>query len=646
MTASSHFQQPFFILFAMRYHMFSKFTVYLFCCMLGITSGVDAAPESFRGTDDWCGNPDVVQTPDNPYVKLAHTNVTRARTTRPNAFWLVWGATAPESNFRNDAKLREEALTAYQAAVDKSVEKKETFWSLLDNLESLHLWQRSKNPPTEKIEQWLAALKPCVEANFAANAAQDSWTAAAPNTLHQSAAILQLGSLLYQESKYADMARQLVQTAAVMQEADGAFRYIRQSGPSQVYYGFDATFLGRYYQLSRDPLAKEQLIKMASYSKDALANGLMEGASAPWWKHLWGSGGPIHGVEIAAGLARDPLTRTLAQYRLEHGAQPYMFSYYAMYFYDATIPSDAKLGADILRYNTNIGGPQLRVGPWQVVMPGKAYADTNIGISVATGQEPMHFDGYLSVAALPVLQGGATDAHARPKSLITAGTDALPARRCVVGDKWIASAWAFNPCQPFFANLPEPKPGNWQLAQLWFADEQGVAGWISVTAMADSGQAQPRGYLDMGDDVQIDSASPTQWTSGTLHMQVLGSQVQSLTPIEVKGKTNDLWVNLADADQAIHKAGDTYGYGLTAAMIDKPLYNVKSLDLGQGVLGIHIQRPGQSDVKLVYNASDKAQTITLGKATCWRSTSPLGGSQTPAANTTMSIAPGELVVMP
>lgn len=624
----------------MSNHLFIYVSL-MICCLVCSSVAHGATVE-----ENWCGNPDVVQTPDNPYVKLAHTNVTRARTTRPNAFWLVWGATAPESRLRDDAKLREEALAAYQAAVDKSVEKKETFWSLLDNLESLRLWQRSENPPTEKIEQWLAALKPCVEANFAANAAQDSWTAVAPNTLHQSAAILQLGSLLYHETKYADMARQLVQTAATMQEADGAFRYIRQSGPSQVYYGFDATFLGRYYQLSRDPLAKEQLIKMASYSKDALANGLMEGASSPWWKHLWGSGGPIHGVEIAAGLARDPLTRTLAQYRLEHGGQPYMFSYYAMYFYDSTIQADAKLGADLLRYNTNIGGPQLRVGPWQVVMPGKAYADTNVGVSYVTGELPMQYEGYLSVAALPVLRGGATGAYDRPNALITAGTDTLDARRCVVGEDWIASAWNFKPRQPFFANADEPQPGDWELGQVWFADKDGMAGWISVTATTDTDKALPRGYLSLGHDIALSEGSTHTFESGSLRAQVFGKQLLSMQTIETKGKTNNLWIDLCNPTQQSHKAGDRFGYGLAIAPTGQALYTIQSQQQPDGLMQVAITRPGKSAVQMIYNPTANPITVANTASSCWRSTNPQGGKRSTDSQNTLQVAGGELIVLP
>ena len=42
---------------------------------LSFTGLAFADPGSFRGGSDWCGNPDAIQSVDNPYVKLAHANV-------------------------------------------------------------------------------------------------------------------------------------------------------------------------------------------------------------------------------------------------------------------------------------------------------------------------------------------------------------------------------------------------------------------------------------------------------------------------------------------------------------------------------------------------------------------------------------------
>ena len=616
----------------------------LICC---IASLILAQSPAFRGGDDWCGNPDAIQSPDNPYVTLANSNAVRDRSQNTNPFWLVWGTCAPESQLLADAALREQAITVMDYAVAQTVEKQETFWSILTNLECIRMWQRATNPPAEKITQWLNALQPIAEKSYQDNANPSSWTSVAANTLHQSAAIPQLAGQLYNDTRYTQMAHDLVVQSQQMQEVNGAFHYIRESGPSQVYYGFDASFLGRYYQLSRDPLAKQMLIKLAAYSKDALANGLMEGASAPWWKHHWGTGGPIHGVEIAAGLSRDPLTRTLAQYRRDHNGQRYMYSYYPMYFWDPTIPGNEQLGADLIRYNTNFDGPQLRKGDWQVVLPGKAYADTHIGISVASGQSHFGFEGYLNVVALPVLRNQNYNAYARPQSLITAGTDALPARRSLVGTDWIANAWQYQPKQAFFANSPEPASGDWTLTQLWFADDQGAAGWLSIYADVNTDNALPRGYLSVSHDISADASNPMLLTSGSLQYQLLGTQVSSVELITENDKTRQAWVHVADVSSQSHAAGDTFGYGLSASKVGTEPYGLQTQPLADGVLAITITRPGKPTIHMAYNHSQTLQTFTPPAISCWRVAAAGHCQQTStiSPDTDLAIQPGELILL-
>ncbi|HEY3415379.1 MAG TPA: hypothetical protein VGM23_00725, partial [Armatimonadota bacterium] len=472
----------------------------LIWCTLAVSLLFAGAALAATDGTAWCGDPDAVQSKDNPYVKLAEHNVTRALM-HPDAFWLVWGYAAPESARRGDAKLRERAVAEMAALVKRLEDKPSGYWDVLPALEAIRILKRYPDFSTALADEWLAKLKPSVQANYDTNAKEEEWMTVAPNALHQSAAILQLASQLYNEPRYTEMAHKLIRVTATYQEPDGAFRYIRNSGPVQVYYGFDSTFLGRYYQLSRDPLAKEMLVKLANYSRDVLANGLIESSSTPWWKHHWSTGGPLHGVEIVAGVSRDPLTRAVAEYRLA-GGQPYYFAYYAMYCWDPTI-SKATLAPDLCRYNTNIAGPQIRVGSLQAVMPGKAYADTGIGCTVVTGKKPFAYDGYLETAALPVLGKGVTDPYHRPDSLITASPEELNTRASLVGPGWIASGWTFQPRQPFFGDATPPAARGWRLAQLWFADANGLGGWITATCQAKSPVlAGPRGYLSLGHPIE------------------------------------------------------------------------------------------------------------------------------------------------
>lgn len=627
--------------------------VFLLCGTLLLACGGAAPAEElpFRDGTTWCGDPDAVQTADNPYVKLAEQNVTRALQ-HPDFFWYTWGYAAPESSRRGNADLRARMVTELDKLTEKLAATPSAYWDILPALECMRMLKKVPDFPQEQVAAWLAQLRPSAQANYDGNAQAEAWMSVAPNTLHQSSAILQLASQLYEEPKYAEMAKRLVHAAGAYQEPDGAFRYIRNSGPCQVYYGFDATFLGRYYQLSRDPEARDQLVRMAKYSQDALANGLMEGASAPWWKHHWGTGGPIHGVEIVAGLSRDPLTRSVAELRLR-GAQPYYFSYYCMYFWDPTIPH-APLAPDLCRYNTNIAGPQLRSGSWQVVMPGKAYADTGIGCSIVTGAKPFAFDAYLEVAALPVLGKGVTQPYARPGAFLIAGPEELDTRATLVGDGWIAAGWTFAPRHSFYGDPASPPAPGWRLAQVWFADTQGLAGQIAATCTAASGVLSgPRGYLSFGHPATLDSRNALRLTAGRLVAQLWGEQVQTLQPVATQpgnawASATGLWVNLAGVSERAYQAGERFTYGLSACPAGTTPPQVRLLPAG-ALVAVQVTRIEGPPVTVLFNPQPEPVTppaLGITARQVWSASGPPGvATPRPVAGGPLTLQPHELMVL-
>ncbi|MFA6291715.1 MAG: hypothetical protein WC637_08035 [Victivallales bacterium] len=563
----------------------------------------------FRDNSTWCGDPEAVQPADNPYVRLAENNVTRSMS-HPDVFWSTRGYSAPESSRKGDAKLGEKASAEMDALAKRLAEKPSGYWEILTALECVRLFQKVPNFPADKIAKWKEDLKPSIQSNFETNNANTEWMSVAPNTLHQSAAILQLASILYGNPEWSAKAAELVRETGKYQEEDGAFRYIRGSGPSQIYFGFDSTFLGRYYQLSRDPVAKGYLIKMARFAKDILANGLMEGSTAPWWKHHWTTGGPIHGVEVAAGLSRDPLCRSVAQYRLKQG-QPYYFSYVSMYFWDPTIPL-VPIAPDLCRYNTNFAGPQLRRGAWQVVMPGKAYSDTGIGCSVVSGK-PFAFDGYVETVAIPVLKKGEKNAHGS-NSLLVVDMEESVKRGSLVGDGWIASGWTFQPRRPFYANPTPPPPEGWRVVQAWFADAEGMAGWImAVREAASSTNDLPRGFVSVGHPMESDPAQPSLRTSGEISLKIWGDGAKWEAPEvqpEKKGmgpSQNCAWVSLPGITPA---QGTASGYGLSAAQKGGNVMQVSLLG-NKSVLDVLIKRPKGTDVRLLFNPTSENQKTDL-----------------------------------
>lgn len=587
-------------------------------CSVGLATCVlcgCASEPPFRGGATWCGDPEAVQSPDNPYVKLAERNVTRALS-HPDVFWLAWGCAAPESSRKGDGTLRTKALEEMEKLTLRLEEKPSAYWDILVALECGRLLGRLPDPPADSATKWLARLRPSIEANLRVNDEGKEWMCVAPNTLHQSAAILQLASILYNEPSWSAKAAELVRRAGACQQPDGAFNYIRDSGPSQIYFGFDATFLGRYYQLSRDPVARDELIRMSKYSLDVLANGLMESSSSPWWKHHWGTGGPIHGVEIAAGLSRDPLARAVAERRLA-GGQPFYYSYIPMYFWDPSIIA-CQLAPDIARYDTNIGGPQLRRGTWQVVMPCKACGDTGIGCAVASEAKPFVFDGYLETVALPILRSGVEDAYAQNTLLVAANEDTT-SRASIVGDGWIAGAWTYQPRHPYYGDPTPPPPEGWRVTCVWFADAGGLAGWILATCEKENKTLErPKGYVSFGHPPVFDPAQPRLLTSGALRFQLWGKDVRWEIPAQPRnavgmGPSKECaWIALPGGGLRNHVSGESFGYGLSATLSDDAAMEAR-LVRATPVLEVELARKGAPVARLIFNPTAKAQKLVVSK---------------------------------
>lgn len=584
-------------------------------------SAVARADDAAQG---WVGDPDAIIAANNPYLSIAELNVNRAlaKTTTRDAnevFWLAWAATAPESKRRADTEIRALAISE----VDRlSSIVKDAFWDLLSCLESVRLFRRSGLVPEDQISVWLERLRKWVQWNYDTNTAATDWWAFAPNTLHQSSAILQLGYLLMGDESWKTMAKGLVVKAGKYQESDGAFRYIRESGPSSIYFGFDSTFLGRYYQLSRDSLAREQLTKMARWSADVLKNGLIEGSSAPFWKHHWATDGPSHGPEVLAGVAGDALTRSVAQNRLSL-SQRFYYSYIPMYFWDGSLASNLELGADLTRYNTNIGGPQLRRGAWQVVMPGKAYADTAVGITVATGATKHRFEGILKVAALPIMSKTDGLPYADFGSLMMLPAEEMNRRATIVADDVIAIGSTFQPRYPFYGDAVAPDPRGWSITQVWIGTGEFLAGWILVRAnrMNQSGGG-PRGLVRVGHPITITDPDQRTFTSGELTLKAWGSQISGIsaatqTPFMSEGNNHHAWLDFAGAGPRNYRAGESFGYGLSVVRTGQQMPQLDSLPGFPRVLAASIRPASGGRMTLLFNPNASTQTVEMPSAPEW-----------------------------
>ncbi|MFZ4777962.1 MAG: hypothetical protein ACOYM3_21545, partial [Terrimicrobiaceae bacterium] len=113
----------------------------------------------------------------NPYWPMANRSFALAldlpddqlsKEAASNAFWLAWGATAPQSPANHKSRALEKCLLVWDAvaAASGKDDPKANGWNLLPLLESLRFLKSAHAVAPEKLAGWEAAMRPAVEDAF------------------------------------------------------------------------------------------------------------------------------------------------------------------------------------------------------------------------------------------------------------------------------------------------------------------------------------------------------------------------------------------------------------------------------------------------------------------------------------------------
>ncbi len=440
------------------------------------------------------GNPPPLSK-DNPYLSGMNSAVARAmksvRDEKPShPFFLVWGAVGEGSTRRNDPALRELAFQQYDAATLAREQKPSAFWDIYADLEALNLWRIDNQLDSKQLSIWKERLRPSMATNIKSVTDPESWINWAANTLLQSAAILELASTIYEQldpqdrdiANWREVARKNVDRACEIQLAGGAFSYIRHSGPDPIYFNFDAAHLGRYYQLTGSDKAREALINLTKWSSAATISGLLTPFSSPWWKHVAGTGGPYTGLEMAVSLADNPLAANVMAQRRKY-QQPYIWLYGSMYAY--TGKPAGILSRDRCEMDLNSNGPALRVGGYDVEIPGCPWSDSSFGISVSSEKEFTSLINAIYIA--PNRKGKSRENFKRSGSdgYIMVGHKDISRFAGFTGDKFIAGGRSFYAHTGLYGQIP-PDDSPWLRNDVWYADADGAAGLITIECVKDN----------------------------------------------------------------------------------------------------------------------------------------------------------------
>jgi hypothetical protein len=180
-------------------------------------------------------------------------------------------------------------------------------------------------------------------------------------------------------------------------------------------------------------------------------------------------------------------------------------------------------------------------------------------------------------------------------------SDEVHQKSSVVGDGWMASGSVYHPRRGVYGEFPYPPAEGWVLAQIWFADEDGVAGWLDASS---DGQGEsledamyaPRGVLVFGEQVEAVENKPLQFNTKGMSLALWGAQVRDG---EISEMGTRVFANFNEG------AAD---YGVSVVRQENP-WKVERIVTDSGVLGMKVLREGKADCVVYFNPHQSAASV-------------------------------------
>jgi hypothetical protein len=302
----------------------------------------------------------------------------------------------------------------------------------------------------------------------------------------------------------------------------GAWRYFQGSVPVPLYHGFELLFLGRYYQLSRDPAAAEQIAKTKDYYPYVFTpQNTVEYSSAVWWKQGWDpAGGAMHGAEFAAWLCGDGRNRLFADRRARI-YQPYYWTVFCGEAWDeglAKQPVPEPMPNRFIVEDRSIVGFRGRFGLFSFVGGrGKAIMSFGGCMVDAVGD----YGGYLQVARLGITVPGAADKPYFEALRAVAVPDEPVAGSQQIGQDFAALTARFIPRMQL---APDAPYDDWQTTEEWLFTPQGVVAMFEAKALKDRPSGCPEGLVRLGPIERPHRLQGEKFSVGPLYGRILDSE--------------------------------------------------------------------------------------------------------------------------
>ncbi len=482
----------------------------------------------------------------NPYWAMCNSSVARVlamtdaqRTADHSAggdavFWLAWGYTSPASDYYHNPALLSTCVATWNLLVPSynaaNPATAGDFWNYMPMLESLWMMMQSDGVDYTILASWKNALLPYMQNEYE-NYNSLSTAGSYPNADAQHAAIMYLAYLIYGDTNYKyNAALNVSGMANYFKPTLGGWHYYRGSTPISMYHSFEAMFLGRYYQLSRDPVASAQLIQSANfYPYVYTCDGAAEFSSAPWWKQTWApAGGAIHSAEIVTWLTQDPHNRWYANFRSKTSDRFY-WNTYSGQAWDAgrgtDTPDPEPFPDNFIVADDSIVGVRGRNGSFSWVGCLGKKALSVVGCLLSNSAYSNGYDGYIQMAHIGITVPGVTNTNYYNQFRLIADptrepTTVSPTISRVTGDGYAAVAINYVP-QRMYSSLTAYN--DWIATEVWLFTPNCVVGGLRVTAQSDNPTAVPQGIVRMGPSSRPYALNGNTFNVGNLYGTILAS---------------------------------------------------------------------------------------------------------------------------
>lgn len=458
---------------------------------------------------------------------LGQTDEQIQRGDLPNhVFWLTWGYVAPESKHYLNRKVLDRLIVqwdyiAYQYRVRSSSFEAGGVLSYVPFLESIRFLQTASYVPSEKLTIWKSALRERIEQEFVtyvpANAAE-SGAGEYANFDAQNITLFYLSYLVYGDEKFLIRAKELLSKLAGVLHPDGGFEYFRHSTPVPLYHSFEVAFLGRYWQLSGDPVAADLLRRTVRYYPYTFVpEDTAEYSSAPWWKQMWAPrGGAFNAVEIVAGLTKDGHNKWLAEQRSNFSSGSY-FDLYSAAAWDPGI-TPVPFPDNYVVTDSNVYGVRGRFGRFSWVGSRGKYTMSFGGCMVADLNLPDGYDGYLQLAHLGVKTTEGIGPYSSTLRMV-GDINVVP----TPGASFAGQDYAVNAVSyvPRLQSDPNTEYNDWRVEQIWLYTNNTVVAYFEATALRDGVTTKPEGIVRLGPYMRPFGFKGSAFNIGNLHGRIL-----------------------------------------------------------------------------------------------------------------------------